>query len=1129
MPKRQLNWRLLTWLVGAAVVSVVAVRLAHSSQMKQHVRTLRATAEQAEADGRLDRAVEYYKRYLAFNPDDTDALVRYGHALDRTASSDPVRARVAGVFEKVVARDRKRDDVRHRLVEVYLELAASSPREANWTVEARRHAEVLTQARPTEAAAFVLLGRCHEAEAEPALAQRAYEQAVRNDPGLFEPSARLADLLSREHLTDQADEVLAALVRASAKEPAAYLERALLRLRAGALKGAEEDLAEARKLAPTDARVLQASAETAQRRGDTAQARRWWKAGAAAHPDDPTFASHLAALELEQADPKEARAVVEAALMRHPADPELNYLLVESLLQQKEFRAVEEVIAALRASGGQTGLAGFLTARLLLHQRRPLEAAKELEQTLRQSSLAPGLAAQVCLALGQAYEQTGNDERQLAAYRKAVELAPDLVKARVRLGATLLAAGSADAAADQLTEAARLSLPPAETRTLLARALFRQTLAKPPERRDWDRVGAALDRAAGDASQEVAVARLRADVQLARGRPADAVAVLEKASADLPQKAELWADRARLATRAGQSGRAADILEEARRKLGDVAELRVAALECWPGAEGRKALDFLRAQEKGLDRLAPADRARVEAVLAATYYRVGEFPLGNHVCRRLLAGLKDASRSGDFGDWERLLDLALQGGDDALIADVARGLKNLEGEEAGVWWRYAEAARGVARAVRGDRSGLPGARATLDVLTALRPGWGRAVLLQAILRDVSGDAVGSVDGYQRAFDLGARPQPQVERLADLLARQGRFADADEVLRKVEGELIPRGAFALKAAEIALGVRNFERALALARLAVPDDTTDPARMLWLGKVYAAAGESRRAEALFRAAADHAFDGEKQAWRCDPLEAWGLLVAHLVRENRTQEAEAAVEQMSRKLPPEQLPFALGVCYELLGRLQKAEENYRAALAQRRTEPPLLRLASLYLRTNRSPQAEAMLLRLLDPATGALEPSLAWARRQLALLRADEGGDENYRDALSLLEENRRDGREDIADARALALVRGTQPNARRAALKALEESRSAGPLDPDEQFRLARLYGESDEGWPKARELMDDLLKKDATNAEYLAYQAAGLLNHGERKDARLLVERLGQLEPNSERVRRLRAELQKGAF
>src|SRR5262249_15935661 len=162
-----------------------------------------------------------------------------------------------------------------------------------------------------------------------------------------------------------------------------------------------------------------------------------------------------------------------------------------------------------------------------------------------------------------------------------------------------------------------------------------------------------------------------------------------------------------------------------------------------------------------LDRFAPADRARVEAVLAATYYRVGEFPLGNHVCRRLLAGLKEGLRSGELGDWVRLLDLAPQGRGGALIARAARGVKGLAGEGAGVWWGCGEAARGVARAVRGDRSGLEAAKATLEVLTGLRPGWGRAVLLQAILRDVSGDAAGAVDGYRRAFDLGERPLPAV--------------------------------------------------------------------------------------------------------------------------------------------------------------------------------------------------------------------------------------------------------------------------------------------------------------------------------------------------------------------------------
>ncbi len=67
-------------------------------------------------------------------------------------------------------------------------------------------------------------------------------------------------------------------------------------------------------------------------------------------------------------------------------------------------------------------------------------------------------------------------------------------------------------------------------------------------------------------------------------------------------------------------------------------------------------------------------------------------------------------------------------------------------------------------------------------------------------------------------------------------------------------------------------------------------------------------------------------------------------------------------------------------------------------------------------------------------------------------------------------------------------------------------------------------ESADDWPRVRELMDEVLKTDAVNPEYLAQHIANLLKHGAPAEAQNLVERLASLEAESERVRRFRAEL-----
>ena len=392
---------------------------------------------------------------------------------------------------------------------------------------------------------------------------------------------------------------------------------------------------------------------------------------------------------------------------------------------------------------------------------------------------------------------------------------------------------------------------------------------------------------------------------------------------------------------------------------------------------------FCARKKWSLEQFSPADRAHVEEALAASYYRLGDVADGDRLARRILAGLNDAHDVSDFVAWVRLLDLTLQGKDEGLIDAVIHGLKEREGGADGVWWRYAEAARRVVKALHGDRSGLTEAQTELEKVTRLRPGWGRAALLQAYLSDVAGATAQALDAYLRAFNLGEHQLAVVQRLVQLLAERGRLVDADEVMRKAQQQVIPRGQFARTAAEIALRVGNFERAVVLARLAVPEGTTDPARVLWLGQVYAAAGHALRAEALFRSVTERAYDADTHVWRYDPLDAWLILVAHLAHEQRPLEAEAAIERMRRQLPPEQLPFALGVCYESLGRMGLAEENYRAALAVRKNEALLLqRLAILYTRLNQPEQAEPLLQRLLGPTVVTPEANLAWARRPVGL---------------------------------------------------------------------------------------------------------------------------------------------------
>jgi len=58
--------------------------------------------------------------------------------------------------------------------------------------------------------------------------------------------------------------------------------------------------------------------------------------------------------------------------------------------------------------------------------------------------------------------------------------------------------------------------------------------------------------------------------------------------------------------------------------------------------------------------------------------------------------------------------------------------------------------------------------------------------------------------------------------------------------------------------------------------------------------------------------------------------------------------------------------------------------------------------------------------------------------------------------LLEQNRQEGEEGVAERRARALVKGNRPAQRHLALSEVANTLKLAALTPDEQYRLARLH-------------------------------------------------------------------------
>ena len=448
---KTLNRKLLFGVVGTLAASALLVYGLHRWQVRRLGDRLRGEAVAAGEGGNYERAAPLLQQYLTLRPNDVQALVLYGRSLEHLPDPERNRPQALTAYEKALALDASRGDVRLRLV--HLRLAQGE------TLAARRHLDVLLKGMPDEDS-FVRVGvgpwyqpnrrfvalapnaelgqlqllraRCLEAENRFDEAEKAYELAVLHEPQSTDAYVGLAAVRRRLGKRTQADAALVDLIDANPTSADAYLRRALLRMSDGQLSEAREDLTTAARLDPDNVRVARADADLACRLGDLGEARRRWQETVRRHPEDVGAFVGLAAVEIERGDADAALDSVRRGLERHPNHPDLRHMEVEALLLKKDEAAAEKVLTNL---GERTpaGLVGYLTARLEMVRGHWIEAARRLEDVLATFGLAPDLECRACFNAGLCHARLGNTDRQVAYFYRAVELEPDLVPARLGL------------------------------------------------------------------------------------------------------------------------------------------------------------------------------------------------------------------------------------------------------------------------------------------------------------------------------------------------------------------------------------------------------------------------------------------------------------------------------------------------------------------------------------------------------------------------------------------------------------------------------------------------------------------------------------------------------------------------
>ena len=1082
--RRKLNVKLVASVVGGLLVFSVGVHFLHGYQVERNAYRLLERADQAVAAKEDAKALIYYDQYLALVPNDVDTMQKYAELLDRRPDdADPVDLVVK--MEKVLRVKSDQHELRFRLVHNLLWL--------DRTAEALVNLKKLQTTWPDKAIILHMTGWCQEALHEYPQAARSFEEAIRINPKQIRSYALLADLL-RDRLTqpEEGHKVMDQLVQANAESYEAYLLRAHFRRQVDE-KGAESDRQTAYRLAPDQPEVILAVADAARAKGNWTEAVKLLQEGVKRFPKETDFYKRIADVKMLTAKNSEAIDHLKTGLAQAPRSNELSVLLIDLLIDEKQHQEARTRIGDLIKAGMRPALPSYLNARLAIADKQWSEAIKLLLSARHNLGAGSEWSSRVQVLLGLSYRQLGDHEQELQAFRQAVQDEPNWTVANVGLAAALLNNGRLEEAGQALEPLRAAKDLPTEYWLLLSRALIYRQMRLPEAERRWDAVEEALGKAD---PKSVETAAVRAEMRMAHGDFVAAKAVLEKARLDHPADVSLTCALADLAARQSQFDEAEKILNQAD----DSIEVRLAKCRLWSGrANAADRAKLARLGELRDTNFTPEQRARLGRELADAWQRLGDGARAESLWREVARLVPKDLRSRSA-----LFDMALQKNQMSSARLWLDEMRAIEGEQ-GRLWRYGEAALLVQDA-RGRRSQLDEARKKLLELEQLHKNWSRVTLLSATISELEGNQPQAIQEYTRALELGETQPRVLMNLLNLLIQRREFSKAETELTKYEQKLPLTQELARIGAEIAMGMRDGQYArLAMKRAeqAVPLPVRDYRDALWLARIYQAAGETAKAEAMLR-------DSLREAGHTP--DTWIAWMEHLQQTKQREQALQELERLKKELPQSRQPLTIVRCYEALHLVAEAGKAYQDAL---RTAPEdfilLAYAADFYRRGDQNAEAVKLYERLLDPTLAAPAEYTMPARRRLAILL----GSHNPTKALALLDDNKTNRGDTIADQRIRLFLEQS--------LRKFQDSLTQQPPTPDERLLLARLL-ESAGHLNDARSQLSELVDENPAMAQYLVRYARLLIRMSEREDAERAIARLEALEPGSERTREVRMAL-----
>jgi tetratricopeptide (TPR) repeat protein len=1091
---RTINGRFLLVSLGLVAIIGVGANLLHEIQVRRSAGILLEMGMRKIDESRPAQALGYMTRYVKLAPQNAQAQIDLANTLVDLGQNDAA----IKWYEQALLRDASRHEARRRLVEISIATHRYSAAKAHLT-------EFLLPYTPEDPQVYYLLGLCHEGLGEYDDAINRLREAVGHDPKLIDAYATLATLLRDQRKNpEDADSVVEQLVAANPKSAQAFIARADYRAKYR-LDGVADDVRMAVQLAPEDPDILFRSARMAidlsvadkDREKLLSDAEQLLQKGVALEPRFAGWYLGLAQVDRSQGNLTDAVIHIEEGLVAVPNNGDLQWNFADLMIEQDKIDEGLGIVARLRDQSYPKVPLEYLVAMADARRKKYVDASERLSAIRGQMEAWPDLARQTEYWLGVCYERLGEYGLQLTAFRNAVKIDPSWVPARQWLANALARTGRVDEAITEYQELAQLTGVPGTVYRELARLLVLQELQRPQPQRNWSGVIAFLDRASKVDTDTADYVMLRAEIQAAQGDREAAGETLKQGIREFPDSVSARLALAALEQSAERWDVASRMIDATQGKFGDTEEVRLGRLRYLVQRYGIESSDRVQAleQEEFADDADSQQRWRTS--LAAAYYTLGKTADARRLWQQAVKEEPDNIRLRMF-----LFDMALAGGDDAEMQKLLDDIGRIERSGERPLWHYGEATRLVVQARKGDLTVLPQAESLLEEVRAARATWSRIPLLQAEIDDLRGRQDKEIENFLSAIELGERSPTVIRRVVELLYRQRRYADADNVLRKFEATQLPiTGELGRLAADVAFRVQDFSRAMQIAAHSI-GDSDKYEDLVWMAQLDSVMGQRQAAEERFQQAI------KKQPHAPD---AWIAIVQHFIRNDSPDQARRAIKALSQNVDQASASFVEAICLRALSDYGGALAKFDEALQPTEVEPVVLRTAAdFFLSSGMPARGEVVLNRLLSHPAASKEDA-QWARRNLAIIALASPGTTHRDKALALVEQNLKLDPTSADDRRAKALCLesfGGNKNleAGLAIIEALIQENRSTSADQLIAYRLcAALDRKAD-----ARRYLEQHTFENSDSPQNLARYIHFVLGNDELGEAQIWINRLEQL-------------------